>query len=115
MATDKKIALVTGANRGIGFETARQLGKKGVTVIVAARTLKSAEETASKLKTDGVEAVPLKLDVTTAQDREAAAKTTGDKFGKLDILVNNAGKSTLLNSSHYSISYAVLGVQTCAL
>jgi NAD(P)-dependent dehydrogenase (short-subunit alcohol dehydrogenase family) len=91
MATDKKIALVTGANRGIGFETARQLGKKGVTVIVAARTLKSAEETASKLKSDGVEAVPLKLDVTNAQDREAAAKTIGDKFGRLDILVNNAG------------------------
>ena len=91
MATEKKIALVTGANRGIGFETARQLGQKGVTVVVAARTLKSAEETASKLKNDGVEAIPLKLDVTNAQDREAAAKTIGDKFGKLDILVNNAG------------------------
>ncbi len=91
MATDKKIALITGANRGIGFETARQLGQKGVTVIVAARTLKSAEETAGKLKADGVEAFPLKLDVTNAQDREAAAKTIGDKFGRLDILVNNAG------------------------
>jgi 3-oxoacyl-[acyl-carrier protein] reductase len=91
MATEKKVALVTGANRGIGFETARQLGQKGVTVVVGARTLKSAEETASKLKADGVEAFPVKLDVTNAQDREAAAKTIGDKFGKLDILVNNAG------------------------
>ena len=45
MAPEKKVALVTGANRGIGLETARQLGKKHVTVIVAARTLKSAEET----------------------------------------------------------------------
>jgi NAD(P)-dependent dehydrogenase (short-subunit alcohol dehydrogenase family) len=91
MATEKKVALVTGANRGIGFETARQLGQKGVTVVVAARTLKAAEETASKLKGDGVDAVPLKLDVTSQQDRESAAKTIGDKFGKLDILINNAG------------------------
>ena len=91
MATNKKVALVTGANRGIGFETARQLGQKGVTVVVAARTLKSAEETASKLKTEGIDAFPVKLDVTNAQDRETAAKTIGDKFGKLDILINNAG------------------------
>ena len=91
MATDKKVALVTGANRGIGFETARQLGQKGVTVVVAARTLKSAEETAAKLKTEDVDAFPLKLDVTNTQDREAAARTLGDKFGKLDILINNAG------------------------
>jgi NAD(P)-dependent dehydrogenase (short-subunit alcohol dehydrogenase family) len=91
MARDKKVALVTGANRGIGLETARQLGQKGVTVVVGARTLKAAEETASKLKKEDIEAFPVKLDVTNAQDREAAAKTIGDKFGKLDILVNNAG------------------------
>jgi NAD(P)-dependent dehydrogenase (short-subunit alcohol dehydrogenase family) len=91
MATVKKVALVTGANRGIGFETARQLGQKGVTVVVAARTLKAAEDAASKLKSEGIEALPLKLDVTDAQDREAAVKSIGDKFGKLDILVNNAG------------------------
>jgi NAD(P)-dependent dehydrogenase (short-subunit alcohol dehydrogenase family) len=91
MATGKKIALVTGANRGIGLETARQLGQKGVTVVVGARTLKSAEETAGKLKAEGIDAFPVKLEVTSAQDREAAAKTVGDKFGKLDILINNAG------------------------
>src|SRR5271170_652473 len=91
MATGKKVALVTGANRGIGFETARQLGQKGVTVVIAARTLKSAEETAAKLKAEGIDAFPVKLDVTNAKDREAAAKTIGDKFGKLDILINNAG------------------------
>jgi NAD(P)-dependent dehydrogenase (short-subunit alcohol dehydrogenase family) len=63
--------------------------------------LKSAEEAASKLKAEGIEAFPLKLDVTNAHDREAAAKTIGDKFGKLDILVNNAGvgpQDGLLNS-----------------
>jgi NAD(P)-dependent dehydrogenase (short-subunit alcohol dehydrogenase family) len=91
MANEKKVALVTGANRGIGFETARQLGQKGVTVVVGARTLKAAEDTASKLKAEGFEAVPLKLDVTNANDREAAAKAIGDRFGKLDILINNAG------------------------
>ena len=91
MATEKKIALVTGANRGIGLETARQLGQQGVTVVVAARTLKSAEETAAKLKKDGIEVIPVQLDVTKEQDRVAAAKFIGDKFGKLDILINNAG------------------------
>jgi NAD(P)-dependent dehydrogenase (short-subunit alcohol dehydrogenase family) len=91
MATDKKVALISGANRGIGFETARQLGKKDITVVVGARTLKAAEETASTLKADGVDAVAVKLDVTNAQDREAAAKTIGERFGKLDILINNAG------------------------
>jgi NAD(P)-dependent dehydrogenase (short-subunit alcohol dehydrogenase family) len=98
MASEKKIALVTGGNRGLGFETARQLGQKHLTVIVAARTLKSAEEAVSKLKAEGVDAFPLKLDVTNAQDREAAAKTVGDKFGKLDILINNAGVGGLNGS-----------------
>jgi NAD(P)-dependent dehydrogenase (short-subunit alcohol dehydrogenase family) len=103
MAPEKKVALVTGANRGIGFETARQLGQKHVTVIVAARTLKSAEETAARLKAEGIDAFPVKLDVTNAQDREAAAKTVGDRFGKLDILINNAGvgaqDGTLVNKT----------------
>jgi NAD(P)-dependent dehydrogenase (short-subunit alcohol dehydrogenase family) len=95
MAPEKKVALITGANRGIGFETARQLGQKHVTVIVAARTLKSAEETATRLKAEGIDAFPVKLDVINAQDREAAAKTVGDRFGKLDILINNAGVGAL--------------------
>lgn len=91
MAIDKKVALVTGANRGIGLETARQLGQKGVTVVVGARTLAAAEETATKLKAEGVDAFPVQLDVTKASDRTAAAKTVSEKYGKLDILINNAG------------------------
>jgi NAD(P)-dependent dehydrogenase (short-subunit alcohol dehydrogenase family) len=91
MANDKKVALVTGANRGIGFETARQLGQKGITVVVGARTQAAAEETASKLKAEGIDAFPVKLDTTKAEDRTAAVKTIGEKFGKLDILINNAG------------------------
>ncbi|WP_263359344.1 SDR family oxidoreductase [Acidicapsa ligni] len=91
MAIDKKIALITGANRGIGLETARQLGHKGTTVIVAARTLDAAEQTATTLKAEGIDAFAVQLDVTKAADRTAAAKIVTDKFGKLDILINNAG------------------------
>ena len=93
MAQDSKVALITGANRGIGFETAKQLGEKGVTVVAGARTLKAAEETAAKLKSQGIDAYGIQLDVTSAADRAAAAKYIDEKFGKLDILVNNAGVS----------------------
>ena len=91
MTQDKKVALVTGANRGIGFETAKQLGEEGITVVVGARTLQSAEETASKLKSQGIDAYGIQLEVTSAADRDAAAKFLEEKFGKLDILINNAG------------------------
>ena len=91
MANDKKVALVTGANRGIGLETARQLGQNGITVVVAARSLDAATETAEKLKAEGLDVVPVQLDVTKEADRSAAAKTIAEKFGKLDILINNAG------------------------
>ncbi len=91
MAQDKKVALVTGANRGIGYETAKQLGEKGITVVVGARKLSDAKETAEKLKAQGIDAYPVQLDVTKAQDRSAAVDFVSKTFGKLDILVNNAG------------------------
>jgi NAD(P)-dependent dehydrogenase (short-subunit alcohol dehydrogenase family) len=93
MAEAKKIALITGANRGIGFETARQIGQKGVAVIVAARKIQTAEEAATKLTAEGLEATPVKLDVTKEEDRQAVTKFLTEKFGKLDILINNAGIS----------------------
>jgi NAD(P)-dependent dehydrogenase (short-subunit alcohol dehydrogenase family) len=91
MTNDKKVALITGANRGIGLETARQLGQNGVTVVVGARTLKAAQETASTLQREGIDALPVKLDVTNEGDRKAAVKVVAEKYGKLDILINNAG------------------------
>lgn len=91
MTNEKKVALVTGANRGIGFETARQLGRENVTVAVAARSLAAATEAAAKLQAEGLDVFPVQLDVTSAAHRKAAAQTIKDKFGKLDILINNAG------------------------
>ena len=91
MANRKKVALVTGANRGIGFETARQLGQQGVTVIVSARVEREAAEAAGKLRSEGIEAEAIALDVTNAADRTAAAKFIQSHYGRLDILVNNAG------------------------
>src|SRR5579862_8752854 len=91
MAQAKKVALITGANRGIGFETAKQLGEKGVTVVLASRKLSDAEASAAKLKSAGIDAYAIQLDVTKPADRTAAYKFFEDKFGKLDILINNAG------------------------
>ncbi len=91
MNQDTKVALITGANKGIGLETARQLGKQGVTVIVAARDSAKGEQAAKELRAEGIDAHPLKLDVTKSQDRDAAEKFIDERFGKLDILVNNAG------------------------
>jgi len=91
MAKGKKVALITGANRGIGFETAKQLGEQGVTVVLGSRKLSDAEAAAAKLKTAGVDAYGIQLDVTKAADRNAAYKFLDEKFGKVDILINNAG------------------------
>jgi len=85
------VALITGANKGIGLETARQLGALGITVLVAARDLKKGEAVAAELKKQGIDARALKLDVVDAGDRKAVAEVIGREFGRLDILVNNAG------------------------
>lgn len=91
MSENKRVALITGANKGIGFETARQLGKLGITVIVGSRDVNRGEAAAAKLRAEGIDAQILKLDVTQAKDRDAAVNFIQEKFGKLDILVNNAG------------------------
>jgi len=91
MPETKKIALITGANRGIGFETAKQLGEQGVTVVLGSRKLSDAEGAAAKLKAQGIDAYAIQLDVTKPADRAAAYKFLDEKFGKLDILINNAG------------------------
>jgi NAD(P)-dependent dehydrogenase (short-subunit alcohol dehydrogenase family) len=87
-----KIALITGANKGIGFETARQLAKSGgVHVLLAARERTKGVEAALKLQGEGLDVEALTLDVTDADSIASAAKDVAKKFGRLDILINNAG------------------------
>jgi NAD(P)-dependent dehydrogenase (short-subunit alcohol dehydrogenase family) len=87
----KKVALISGANKGIGFETARQLGKQGFTVLLGSRDAMKGEISARQLRGDGVDARVVKLDVRRQADIDAAAKLIGAEYGKLDVLVNNAG------------------------
>ncbi|WP_396175718.1 SDR family oxidoreductase [Flavobacterium sp.] len=87
----KKIALITGASKGLGFETALQLGKKGFTVIVTARTQHKSNEAAAKLKTKDIDALGVQLDVSNSKDIANLVSFLNERFGKLDILINNAG------------------------
>jgi NAD(P)-dependent dehydrogenase (short-subunit alcohol dehydrogenase family) len=91
VTTTNKVALITGANKGIGLETARQLGKTGVTVLVGARDAGRGETAAQTLRGEGIDARFVPLDVTNAASLADAAHTIGQDFGHLDILVNNAG------------------------
>jgi NAD(P)-dependent dehydrogenase (short-subunit alcohol dehydrogenase family) len=90
-AETKKVALITGGNKGIGMETARQLGKLGITVLVGARDLAKGEAAVAELKKDGVDARAVKLDVDNPSDHTAVAKLIEKDYGRLDILINNAG------------------------
>ena len=87
----KKIALITGASKGLGFETALQLGKKGFTVIVTARTQHKSDEAVTKLKTKDIDALGVQLDVNNSKDITNLVSFLTERFGKLDVLVNNAG------------------------
>jgi NAD(P)-dependent dehydrogenase (short-subunit alcohol dehydrogenase family) len=87
----KKIALITGANKGIGFETARQLGKENVTVIVTARDNEKGKAATATLQKEGIDAEFVQLNVNDAADIQKVYDYIESKYGKLDILINNAG------------------------
>ncbi|WP_433125260.1 SDR family oxidoreductase [Micromonospora sp. CA-240977] len=86
-----KVALVTGANRGIGREIARQLAENGVHTLVAGRRREAVTEATASLRGMGLDVAPLVLDVTAPDTIAAAADDVGRRYGRLDILVNNAG------------------------
>jgi NAD(P)-dependent dehydrogenase (short-subunit alcohol dehydrogenase family) len=89
--TQKTVALITGANKGLGLEIARQLGKQGLIVVLGARDEAKGSAAAGDLRKQDLDAHAVKLDVTNKDD---VAKLPGfftEKFGRLDVLVNNAG------------------------
>lgn len=90
-ANTSRIALITGANKGIGFETARQLGQQGIRVLIGARDESRGAAAVEKLRKEKIDAQFLALDVTNKKSLAAAAAHVERDFGRLDILVNNAG------------------------
>lgn len=85
------IAIVTGANRGIGLEVVRQLARLGMTVILGARDLEKGKTAAQLLLTAGLQVLPRWLDVTNQASIAQLAAQLQDEFGRVDVLVNNAG------------------------
>lgn len=89
--THNKVALITGANKGIGRAAAEQLAALGTTVLIGARDPRRGEETAAALRASGNDAYEATLDVTDPATARTAAKHVEERFGHLDVLINNAG------------------------
>ena len=90
-----KIALITGANKGIGFQTARQLGSEGMTVLVGARDQDRGRQAERALREAGIDARFVQLDVTDAKSIHRTAEWIKAEYGHLDILINNAGTASV--------------------
>ncbi|MGC2332939.1 MAG: SDR family oxidoreductase [Candidatus Acidiferrales bacterium] len=91
MGNERNTALITGANKGIGLEVARQLGKAGWTVLLGARNAERGRAAESKLRAEKLDARFVELDVVQPQTISLAASKIQEEFGRLDVLVNNAG------------------------
>lgn len=90
-AKNQKTALITGANRGIGFETARQLARRGFHGVIGARDEESGRQAAEAIQADGGQATFLTLDVSNSASIRAAAAAFAQVSDRLDALINNAG------------------------
>src|ERR1700727_1569029 len=87
---DKPVALVTGANQGIGLQIAKDLAARGLTVLVGSRSLERGEAAVTEV---GPEAVALQLDVTDQASVRSAAERVRNEFSRLDVLIQNAAIS----------------------
>ncbi|WP_391559232.1 SDR family oxidoreductase [Robertmurraya sp.] len=91
MSQAKKVALVTGGNRGIGYELVKQLALNGFKVILASRDSKKGQEATKKLKESDLDVTFVGMDVDDQGSIRQAAITVDERFGRLDVLINNAG------------------------
>jgi NAD(P)-dependent dehydrogenase (short-subunit alcohol dehydrogenase family) len=91
MTSSHRIALVTGANKGLGKEVARQLARRDMTVLLGSREKALGEAAAADLTASGLDVRPIQIDVTEADSVTAAADRVQKEFGRLDVLINNAG------------------------
>lgn len=106
-SSDQSIALVTGANKGIGFQIARGLGQAGQFVLLGARSRPKGEKAAASLRAEGLSVEFLPLDVTDSNSISAATSAVESSYGRLDTLINNAGiakGSETGNTSDVSVS-----------
>ncbi len=110
--SDNKIALVTGANRGIGFETCKQLSQLGLKVILTARNKVKGEHAAKELTDRGLDVIFNKLDVLDKESIVSIHNAIEKKFSHLDVLVNNAA---VLYDSNQSTLNANLDIVSQAL
>jgi NAD(P)-dependent dehydrogenase (short-subunit alcohol dehydrogenase family) len=88
---DDKVAIITGAGRGLGRAMAIKFAEAGADIVAASRTQKQLEETAAEVTKTGRKCVIIPTDVTSSQQVNALAEATIKEFGKIDILINNAG------------------------
>ena len=86
-----KVAIVTGASRGVGKAIAQTLGEEGCRLAIVARGRKTLEETAEQLEKSDIETLPIVADLTLAQDIDRIVALTLERYGRVDILVHNAG------------------------
>ncbi|HKQ25861.1 MAG TPA: SDR family oxidoreductase [Burkholderiales bacterium] len=89
--TDRQLAVVTGANKGIGYEICRQLARKGLRVLLTSRDAKKGEQARKKLEKEGLDVLHHPLDVTVQSSIAAIARHIESEYGRVDVLVNNAG------------------------
>ena len=108
MQEAKKLALITGANKGIGFEVSRQIAKAGWTVLAAARNQELGRAAAAKLQAEGLDVQFIHLDLNAPETVVAAAETIRNKFGKLDLLINNAAIADMTDGPPSKVKVATI-------
>jgi NAD(P)-dependent dehydrogenase (short-subunit alcohol dehydrogenase family) len=108
MSQDKQVALVTGGNRGIGYELVKQLALKGFRVILTSRDPNKGNEAVQKLKESGLDVFFELMDVEDPESIRQAAIKINEQYGKLDVLINNAGIYLDENESLLTMNPSVL-------